>query len=207
MRLFLVSLATAVGLGTAGHVAAQQASHRALELTPSAGYMFFGDYLQGPLGSSVRNANAPLYGAQLDLNLSRHIGLYGHVGYASSDLQIGLPILGGVSVASTDVILYDGGIELRAPMARRGAPIVPFVQAGAGAIRHEIENGILNVSATNTAFNGGIGVDVQFTPAIGLRLMAKDYIGKFDFGDVTGIDINARTAHNVGVSVGLKVGF
>ena len=186
---------------------AQQPGHRSLELTPSAGYMFFGDYLEGPLGTSISNASGPLYGVQLDLNFSRNVGLYGHAGYASSDLQVGLPVLGGLSIASTDVYLYDGGLELRAPITSDGMPIVPFVQAGVGAMRHEIDAGILQVRSTNTVFNGGVGMDVQFTPAIGLRLLAKDYIGRFDFEEVTGFDLEAQTAHNVGLSIGLKVGF
>lgn len=187
--------------------AAGQSAPRTLELTPSAGYMFFGNYLEGPLGTNLSNANSPVYGVQLDLNFSRNVGLYGHVGYASSDLQIGLPILGGIGVASSDVILYDGGLELRLPMARAGTPMTPFIQAGAGAIRHEIESGIININATNTAYNAGLGLDVQFTPAIGLRLMAKDYWGRFDFEDATSFDLRGRTAHNVAVSAGLKVGF
>ncbi len=193
-------------LVTAMPASAQQ-EWRSVELTPSAGYMIFGRYLEGPLGSTISNANGPLYGVQLDLNFSPFVGLYGHAGYSSSDLQVGLPILGGVSVGSTSVYLYDGGIELRAPMSRGGMPVTPFIQAGAGVIRHEIENGMINVRATNTAFNGGVGLDMQFTPSIGLRLLAKDYFGKFDFEEATAFDLQGRTAHNVGLSVGLKVGF
>jgi hypothetical protein len=207
MTRSVVGAVLLVALGSAGRAVAQEPGYRALELTPSAGYMFFGDYLEGPLGTSISNASGPLYGVQLDLNLSRNIGLYGHAGYASSDLQVGLPLLGGLSVASTDVYLYDAGIELRAPMTRGGMPIVPFVQAGAGAMRHEIDGGILQLNATNTVLNGGLGLDVQFTPSVGLRVLAKDYVGKFDFEDVTGFDLEGRTAHNIGVSIGLKVGF
>jgi hypothetical protein len=207
MRLITLSAALGLVLVSATQAAAQDRGFRALEVTPSAGYMFFGDYLEGPFGTRLTNASGPLYGVQLDLNLSRNIGLYGHVGIASSDLEVGLPILGGLSVASSDVMLYDGGIELRAPMSGGGARIVPFLQAGAGAIRHEIDNGIVNIDATNTAFNGGVGLDVRFTPAIGLRLLAKDYFGKFDFEEATTFDIEGKTAHNFGLSVGLKVGF
>jgi hypothetical protein len=205
MKAYVVGTAALLGLAAAGTVAAQ--APRTIELTPSAGYMFFGNYLEGPLGTSLTNANGPLYGVQLDLNLSRNVGLYGHVGYASSDLQVGLPILGGLDIASSDVFLYDGGLELRLPMAGGGTPIVPFVQAGAGAIRHEISNGVLDIRATNAAYNAGLGLDVQFTPAIGLRLLAKDYFGRFDFAEATTFDLRGRTAHNVGVSAGLKVGF
>ncbi len=203
----VVSSAALLVLASMGSAAAQQPEYRALELTPSAGYMIFGKYLEGPVGTSIANTAGPLYGVQLDLNLSRNIGLYGHAGYASSDLEIGLPFLGGVSVGSTTAYLYDGGLELRAPMSRGAMPIVPFIQLGAGAIRHEIENDLLDVRATNTAINGGFGIDMQFTPSIGLRLLAKDYVGKFDFEEATAINVEGRTAHNIGLSIGLKVGF
>ena len=58
--------------------------------------------------------------------------------------------------------------------------VSPFLQGGVGAMRYEVESGFLNTTATNVAYNVGGGVDVQLTPNLGLRLMAKDYIGKFD---------------------------
>lgn len=186
---------------------AQRPGHRTVELTPSAGYMFFGNYLEGPLGTRLTNANSPLYGVQLDVNLSRTVGVYGHAGLSRSDFQVGLPLVGGVSLASTDVYLYDGGLELRAPIDRTGVPLVPFVQVGAGAIRHEIRTGPINLTSTSPAFNAGVGLDMQFTPSLGLRLLAKDYVARFDFSEATALGIEGKTAHSIGVSVGLKVGF
>src|ERR1044071_1033159 len=40
-----------------------------LHVSPYAGVMVFGDYIKGPLGTSVSNAPAPVYGAQVGLSL------------------------------------------------------------------------------------------------------------------------------------------
>jgi len=83
----------------------------------------------------------------------------------------------------------------------------PFVQAGAGAMRYEISQSFLSTSATNFAGNVGIGADVAIGNNIGVRLMAKDYIGKFDFKDATFIDYEGKTANSVAFSAGLRMSF
>src|SRR5437764_8257157 len=82
------------------------------ELTPYAGYMIFGDYLKGPLGTSISNAPGALYGVQLGMKLAPNISLIGNVGYSSSDVQAGIPFLGGYSIAHSSTLLYDGGSQL-----------------------------------------------------------------------------------------------
>ena len=199
---------SAIALGLAAVVApagAQTARRTSIEVTPYAGYMVYGKYLEGPLGTSLSNASSPLYGAQIGLNLGRHVSVVGNVGYAKSDVEVGLPFIGGISVGSSNVLLYDGSLQLRLPLP--ASSVSPFVQAGAGMIRYEIENGFLNTKANNVAFNVGAGLDYQITPNIGLRLMAKDYVGKFDFKDATQFDINGKTAHNFALSAGIKLGF
>jgi hypothetical protein len=37
--------------------------------------------------------------------------------------------------------------------------------------------------------------------------MAKDYVGKFDVQEATFLDIEGRTAHNIALTVGLKLAF
>ena len=85
--------------------------------------------------------------------------------------------------------------------------VSPFLQGGVGAMRYEVESGFLNTTATNVTYNVGGGVDVQLTPNLGLRLMAKDYIGKFDFKEATSFDLNGKTTNNVALTVGLNLGF
>src|SRR5439155_26628356 len=66
-RIFhAASLSTVIAL--ASSAAAQVSTPRtSLHVTPYAGYMVFGDYLKGPLGTSLTNAPGPIYGAQLGL--------------------------------------------------------------------------------------------------------------------------------------------
>lgn len=201
--------AAALSLATLAVAAPLRAQRPIAELTPYAGYLFAGDYLGGPLGTTIGAHNGTLLGAQLALNLTPSIAIVGHVGRASSDLEIGVPILGGVDVGSSEVWLMDGGLQLSAPaLSRGGAGVVPFVQVGAGAARHELSGaGILRTNSTNFAFNAGIGADLMLGRNVGLRLLAKDYIGRFDVQEASGLDAEGEIGHNVALSVGLKLGF
>ena len=180
-----------------------------VELAPYAGYLFAGDYVGGPLGTSLGGRNGTLLGAQLALNLTPSVAIVGHVGRASSDLEIGLPLIGGYDVGASEVWLMDGGLQFSAPaLSRGGAGVVPFVQIGAGAARHELSGaGILRTNSTNFAFNAGIGADLMLGRTVGLRLLAKDYVGKFDVQEASGLAADGEIGHNVALSVGLKLGF
>ncbi len=204
VRLSALTLAAVLPLATRD-AAAQAARRPVASVTPYVGYMMFGKYLQGPLGTNVTNENAPLYGAQLSLAMSPTVSLVGNVAYASSDLRIGVPIIGGVSVGSGNVLLYDAAVQLALPQG--ASPVVPFIQGGAGAIRYDLSNRLINATATNLAFNVGAGIDYQLSPTLGVRAMVKDYIGNFDFKDATSLDFKGRTANNIALSLGLKLGF
>lgn len=197
----LAALAAAVPAG------AQQVTHaKVFEVSPYAGYMVFGKLIEGPIGTSVSSGNGPVYGAQLALTMAKNVAIYGNIGYASSDLEVGVPILGGLDIGSSKALLYDGGLELKVPMAA-GSKVTPFVQGGVGAIRYDIESGFVKTNATNVAYNFGGGFDVRLAPTFGLRLMAKDYLGKFDFKEVTGFDLKGRTVNNVALTLGVNFGF
>jgi hypothetical protein len=178
---------------------------KVLQVTPYAGYLRFGDYFEGPVGTTLSNANAPVYGGQVGLKLSPNVALIGNVAYSKADVEVGLPVLGGISVGQSSVLLYDGGLQLDVPTG--GLPLVPFVQAGVGAIRYDIKQSFLNTQATNLAANVGAGADIPLGRAAALRLMAKDYIGKFDFEDASTFDIEGRTAHNWAFTAGLRLDF
>ena len=136
-------------------LAAQQRSvGPSFGITPYAGYMKFGNLVSGPLGTSVRNAGAAVYGAEATLGLTRAIALVGNVAYTQPGLDIG--------PASTH--------------------------------------------ATNFAYNVGAGADVALAPRFGLQLMVKDYIGKFDAREATGLNVDTKTTHNFAVSAGLRLG-
>ena len=190
----------------AGPLAAQQAKPTVFDVSPYAGYMMFGKLFEGPIGTSVSAGSGPIYGAQASLTMAKNVAIYGNVGYSSSDLKVGLPIIGGLDVGSSKALLYDGGVELKVPL-QEASVVTPFVQGGVGGIRYEVSSGFLNTKATNVAYNFGGGVDVKLSPNFGVRLMAKDYLGKFDFKEATSFDLNGKTTNNVALTVGVHFGF
>ena len=193
------------GLALTSPLAAQGSAGPSFAITPYAGYMKFGDLIAGPLGTSLRNANGGVYGAEAMLGLTRSIALVGNVGYSQPGLQIGTPILGGLGVGRSSVLLYDAALRLRLPTADR-LPIAPFVQAGAGAARQTVDLGPLTSHATNVAYNVGAGATVSLGSRLGLQLMAKDYIGKFEVPGATAVGASSGTTHNWALSAGVRLG-
>jgi opacity protein-like surface antigen len=97
-------------------------------------------------------------------------------------------------------------VELKIPL--QSAPMVtPFVQGGIGAMRYEVSSSFLNTNATNVAYNVGGGVDVKLSPNFGVKVMAKDYLGKFDFKEATSFALNGKTMNNVALTLGVHFGF
>jgi Outer membrane protein beta-barrel domain len=219
MRLNQIALATlAVGALAVSPrlVAAQSRGASAplvtgtmFEATPYAGYMLFGDYLSGPLGTSITNAPAPIVGLQLGMRIAPNVSIIGNLATANSDVQAGLPFLGGISIAKSSLLMYDAGLQLDLPLSTLGATAFsPFVQAGAGGMRYDLsEDNLISRTATNLAGNIGVGADIGIGSGVGIRLMAKDYIGKFDFQEATTVDISSNTAQSFAFSAGLKFSF
>lgn len=192
----------------AGTAQAQSTSAPYLAITPYAGYMMFGDFLTGPLGTRLASANGTVYGAQVTLPVTQNIAVIGNIARSQPSLQIGIPFLGGISVGQTSIWMYDGGLQLSLPISGNGIrSITPFAQVGAGAMRYNVDVVSLRTQATNFAFNAGLGADVSFSRNVGLRFMAKDYIGKFDFKEATSFDVQSKVVHNWAFTAGLKLAF
>ncbi len=178
-----------------------QAQRASLQITPYAGYLRSGAIVNGPLGATLRSPGAPVYGGELALGLTPGLSLVGNVAYSRPRLEIGAPVVGGIGVGESSVLLYDAAVRLGLPLL----PLSPFVQAGAGQIRQTIGVGPLETRSTSFAYNVGAGVDLPLAPRLGLQLMAKDYIGKFDAQDATGVDLETETTHNWALSAGLRL--
>ncbi|HEU4630191.1 MAG TPA: outer membrane beta-barrel protein [Gemmatimonadaceae bacterium] len=208
----LLALATAAAPLAAQSRAPRRArpapQHATVELTPYAGYMRFGSYADGPFGTDLGNHNGYLLGAQLGLHLTPQVAIVGNLARASADLEVGVPVLGGIDVGSSNVWLYDAGLQISAPrLGAGGVGVSPFLQLGVGGARHELRNGILKADATNAAFNAGLGADLMMSRNVGVRLLARDYIGRFDAQEATGFDLGGDVRHNIALSAGLVLAF
>jgi hypothetical protein len=208
IRSFVVAASLIAG-GTLG--AQAPGSGTVLHITPYAGYMMFGDYLKGPLGTSLSNAPGLVYGTQANLSIAPNLSLFGNLGYTSTDLQIGVPFLNGISAGRSQMYMYDAGLEYDFGSSRSGSvPFTPFVQAGIGGMHYSIDEDIISTTATNWAGNVGVGLDVPVSRGVALRLMAKDYIGQFNFQDAIGLGglgLTGQTAHNFALTGGLRFDF
>ncbi len=201
-------IATAAVVLLPNALVAQRSVPTVARVTPYVGYMTFGNYLSGPIGTRIANQSTAVYGAELGIDVSPNVALVGNIGYADSNVQVGLPIIGGLSIADSKVLMYDGGVQLRLPATTAlGSGLVPYVQGGAGAMRYEVRSGPLKTQATNFAANVGGGLDVQLTRSLGVRGMVKDYIGKFDFKEATQLNLHNNVAHNWVYGLGLNLGF
>ena len=201
MRSFVRSLGvTATSLILASTATAQGS------LTPYAGYLVTGDWYDGPIGTSLSTSNSPMLGVQGSIPLVRGVSLVGNLAFASGDLQVGLPVFGGVNVGTARTWLYDAGVEVGG-LAGRGKGIAPFVQGGIGGMTSDIKNSLFDVRASNVAYTAGIGVDVGIANGFALRVQAKDWMRRFNSEDAVGFRVNGNMTHNFALSAGVRLGF
>jgi hypothetical protein len=175
-------------------------------VTPYAGYLITGNWYNGPVGTSLSTANTPMVGAQLSIPLAAGLSLTGNLGYASGDVRLGLPVIGGVNVGSNSLWVYDAGLELGG-LPRGGTGLAPFVQGGVGGMTNNVQASVFNVQSTNLMYTAGVGVDVGMSRNIALRVQAKDYIGRFDSQEAVGIATRGNLSHNWALSAGVKLAF
>ena len=129
-----------------------------------------------------------------DPRITRGIALVGNVAYASSDLEVGLPIVGGLSFGRSSALMYDAALRLSVPLGgRRDQPVRA---GGRGRDAAGDRGGTRLDPVDQLRLQRGAGVDVPLGSRLGLQLMAKDYIGKFDAREATALDVNTETTHN-----------
>jgi hypothetical protein len=204
----LIAGASLVALSSATLVAQAPFSGTVLHVSPYAGTLISGNFLSGPLGTTLSNAPGLLYGTQVGLSLAPQLSLVGNIGYSTSDMKVGIPFLGGVTVGHSAVLLYDADLEYNlGGSTERSMPFSPFIQAGVGAMKYDVSASVIDTHATNFAGNVGVGADFSLGRGLAMRVLAKDYIGKFNFQDATGLGISGNTAHNVALSAGLRFDF
>ncbi len=128
----------------------------------------------------------------------------------TSNLAVGVPIFGGGQRRHDSMLMYDAGLEYDFGSSKAGTRAVHAVRAGRrrrDAVQHRRggdpdrrrRQTSLATSALAPTFRSGSGV--------ALRLLAKDYIGKFNFQDATGFDVDGITTHNFALTAGLRLDF
>jgi hypothetical protein len=175
-------------------------------LTPYAGVLLTGNWYDGPVGTNIAATNAPMVGVQGGVPLTRGVSLVGNLAYASGDLRIGLPLIGGVTVGSAAIWMYDAALELGG-LAGRSRGIAPFVQGGIGGMTNDIRASVFETRATNVAYTAGVGVDVGVSDGLLVRVQAKDWIGRFNSEDAIGFRAEGNLAHNWALTAGVKLRF
>jgi hypothetical protein len=201
--LFVVALQGAAP-AAAQRRASPSNSAASLEFSPYAGYLISGDFVSGPLGTSVGPAAAPIFGAQLSLPLGLGFALVGNGAYSQGDIEAGLPILGGLGFGQSTTWLYDGALELSLPLRSSARP---FLQAGAGGVHREITVEGVGTDASDLTLILGAGIDIPLGANAGVKVMGRDYIGKFDFQEAVLFNVDGDTMHNVALSAGLRLSF
>ena len=177
-------------------------------IVPFGGYLIGENFVEGPLNTSLGGVGAPLYGAQLSFPLAPGVSLVGTAGYASGDLEVGVPLLGGLSIGDNRTMVFDGSVELRPDSWEAdGKRFIPIVQFGGGAMHRELS--VMGVTAKSTDFmvSGGLGADMPLSSNMAIRVMAKDYYGKADFGSVGPLTAKTKDLHTLGLSAGLRFSF
>jgi hypothetical protein len=204
--------ASALALACAGSAEAQSRSSAisvnrgSFAIAPYAGYLVAQNFFDGPLNTTLGITSSPVYGAQVSMPLAPTASIVGTVGYGSGDLEAGIPIVGGVSIGSTNTLLLDASVELRLESSQRNR-FVPVFQLGGGMIRREVS--ILGVTADATDFqvSGAVGADLPLASNISLRLLAKDHYGKADFGTVGPLEAKTNDLHTVALTGGVRISF
>lgn len=186
--------------------------HGSFYIGPYIGYMIFGDLFESNDGNTeYTNENGVLYGVQTGFSFTPNISLLGNLGYNKSKFQYETGNTATNASGDIGVFLYDAGLQFHLPFEQRDSWIAPFLQVGAGAIRYTQDAEQFNSKAqTDVQFNAGIGADFQWREAIGIRLMAKDYITSLNWSDDNdiGTDVmKGQTAHNWAITAGLNFGF
>ena len=199
--------------GFSAPLAAQATSSRAtqlplVEVSPYVGYFMASNLADGPLGTSISAGSGGLYGAQVRIPIVPSLSVIGNFGYSAGKMRAGIPLIGGIDVGDAKTYLYDGGLQLSmAELARGNSSLIPFIQAGVGGVRRDLSVAGLTNKSTNLAWNVGAGADMEIVPGLGVRILVKDYIGKFDIREATGFDVKTKTMNDWGFSLGVNLSF
>ncbi len=200
-------LLTVLALAGLPLVAQQSPSVQAIRIGPTAGYLTFGPYFTGPGGLQFSNDNSAAFGGGLEFPVWRDLSVVGNVLHATSDWSFQeVPLIGSLTIGGASLWFFDAGLRLHFPLGS-ARTVLPFVEAGAGAIRYAVNNSLLEGQATNLALVGGLGITTRIGERLGVEARVKDYFASFkSVDDAAALGVTGRRAHTVGFLVGLTIG-
>ena len=125
--------------------------------------MVFGNYLSGPLGTTLSNAPGMVYGTQVGLSLAPELSLVGNIGYTTSDMKVGIPFLGGVSVGHSSMLIYDAGLEYNLGATTRRLVADSRRSSRRASARCSTTSSSRSSTHTRRTSPGNIGVGADYT--------------------------------------------
>ncbi len=199
--VFLLAVSPIAAQETPSH----QSQHVRFGVT--AGYLTYGSYFTGPAGLRFSNDNGIGYGGEVDVKVWRNLSVVGNVLHATSDWSFQeVPLIGTISIGGARLWFFDAGLRLHFPIGSARA-IMPFLEAGAGAIRYEVNNPLLVGSATNVAVIGGVGLLAKLGNRFAFQMRVKDHAASFrSVDEAAAFGVRGRWAHTVGFLVGVSLG-
>lgn len=203
--MFGIGLAVALSVTSVDAQSSITVNRGSFAVVPFAGYLISQNFVEGPLNSTLGNVNSAVYGVQASLPLAPSASLVGTIGYSSGDLKVGLPIIGGIGVGDSNTLLMDAAVELRGD--GWATSFVPFAQLGGGAIRRDFNVAGFKANTTDFQVSLGVGADFPISSNMAIRVMAKDYYGKADFGSIGGYRASTDDLHSVALTGGLSISF
>jgi len=175
-------------------------------VSPYGGYLVSQTFFEGPLNTKLTVQSSPLYGLQASLPLAPSASLVGSFAYGSGDLNAGVPIIGGISIGTSTTALFDASVELRAENFG-GGRFIPVVELGGGAVRRTVTVAGAKAKTTDFQVSGALGADFPVAKNLALRLMAKDYWGKADFGSIGPLNAKTDDLHAIALTGGVRFAF
>ena len=208
------ALAVAIAVAAAVPAEAQRMAGQAVSTHAYVGSIRLADLYVFEDGTSVERLDGMLVGGQGGFGVTPSVSVMANVAVNSSPVYLGA-VPGGTfgDTFQHEVLLWDVNLQLRKPFWHERT-FNPLLQVGAGQIRtttapgHDTERRDVR---TAPAFNAGVGFDLQFGNAFGVRVMAKDYYTTVTWESSADPRFNgaatATASHNLAVHAGITLGF
>ncbi len=171
----LIAAAALIALGATG---ASAQSSLGLAIVPFAGYALPGTLAEDDQGNMFTPNGAMLLGAQLELGLSKNIGIDVGVNKTfSQTFNIEGPIFGAGGEEDISMLQITGSVVLRPGGRRPNGGVTPlFLEAGGGVTMYSFGSAAASFDdfdATTPMFFAGAGYNLPVGPRATIQLFAR----------------------------------